>query len=333
MKVSVLIPVHNAESTLQQAAASISRQTFCDYEIVFVDDGSSDSSPYILDAISARDDRVRVISISHRGIIDALNAGLAECGGELIARMDADDISHPTRLAEQVAFMDNHPEISLCSSLVRIFPRPGLMGGLLKYEEWLNSLVTPDRIERDFWVESPVAHPSVMLRRSEIMEVGGYREHGWAEDYDLWLRYYAAGKRFAKVEKYLLFWRQSETRLTFTDGRYSVENFLRAKAYYLSRQIEDTDRPIALWGAGKTGRRLCKHLVRNGVPVESIIDIDPRKIGHKMRGIPIYGPDMLSYTPRFFIICAVGSANARRLIREELARRGYGEQRDFICAA
>lgn len=280
----------------------------------------------------------------------------------------------------QVALLDERPEISVCSSLVRMFPRRDLLGGLVRYEQWLNSVVTPEQIARDMFVESPVAHPSVMLRRSELVELGGcgpstgsgcsaYQEHGWAEDYDLWLRYHVAGKQFAKVEQTLLWWRQSQGRLTFTDSRYSVENFLRAKAHYLEcglRNVEcgmapcpprggSSQRRIVLWGAGKTGRRLLKHLLREGVEIEAVVDIDPGKIGHTMRGRPIVGVDYLrpqrfgiateesceaahdrnpeTTSWRLFVISAVSSHGARELIREQLREFGYVEGADFVCAA
>lgn len=322
------------------ALAHIVGQTFGDIEVVVIDDGSTDSTPAILDSYSRRDPRVRVIHTPNRGIISALNTGIAECRGELIARMDADDISHPRRIEMQVALMDEQPDVSVCSSLIRMFPRADLLGGLIRYEEWLNSLVTPDEIANDMFVESPVAHPSVMLRRDELVEIGGYEEHGWAEDYDLWLRYHVAGKRFARVPETLLFWRQSEGRLTFTDSRYSVENFMRAKAHYLAQLLPGSlpsalcsPRPIILWGAGKYGRRLSKHLMREGINIEAVIDIDPLKIGRTLRGKPIVGVDYLRERPDAFIIAAVSSHGARQLIREHLREHGFAETADFVCAA
>jgi len=332
-KVSVVIPVHNAEATVESALRSMIRQTMREIEMIVVDDGSTDSTPETLESLRRDDPRIRIMRSPHRGIIHALNAGLALCESDLVARMDADDISHPRRLELQAELMWARPEVSVCSSLVRMFPRKELLGGLVRYEGWLNSLMTPDRIAGDIFVESPVAHPSVMLRTRELIEIGGYREMGWAEDYDLWLRYHAAGKHFAKVEETLLFWRQAEGRLTFSDPRYSVENFLRAKAHYLAAMLKGMGRPVALWGAGKTGRRLLKHLLREGIDVEAIIDINPDKIGRQMRGTPIVGLEYLDSAPDAFVVSAVSSANARQLIRDHLAGLGRVEPRDFICAA
>jgi glycosyltransferase involved in cell wall biosynthesis len=328
--VSVLMPVFNAEATIADAVSSILRQTYDDFELVIVDDGSNDAGPAAVE--SFREKRIRLIRAPHRGIIHALNLGIAECRAELIARMDADDISHPRRLEAQVSLMRSRPDVSVCSCLVRTFPSRAVLGGMRRYEQWLNSLVTHEQIARDIFVESPIAHPTAMLRKRELVEIGGYQERGWAEDYDLWLRYHAAGKRFAKVRQTLLMWRQTEGRITFVDSRYSVENFLRAKARYLAALLIGVDRPIVLWGAGKTGRRLSKHLMREGLGFEVVVDIDPNKIGHTLRQRPIVAPEYLA-NKKAFVIAAVSSHGARELIRNQLVKLGYLEGRDFICAA
>lgn len=331
--VSVLLPTFNAEDTIRAALDSMLRQTFRDFELVVVDDGSSDSTPEIIDSYAARDERVRLERLPHRGIIQTLNAGIALCQADLVARMDADDISHPVRLQNQFEFMTAHPEVSVCSCLVRLFPRRGLLGGLLHYENWMNSLATHEAMARDMFVESPVAHPSVMLRRQDLIELGGYEDRGWAEDYDLWLRYSERGKCFAKLHRTLVWWRHSAERLTFTDSRYSLENFLRAKAHYISRRLSASSSPVLLWGAGKMGRRLLRHLLREGMQIEAVIDIDPKKIDKTLRGRPIVARDYLLHRSDAFVICAVGSSGAREKIREHMTSIGAVEMRDFLCAA
>lgn len=326
--ISVLLPAYNAQDTIRQAIGSLQRQTLEDFEIVAVDDGSTDQTGPILD--DTRDPRLRVIHIPHSGLIPALNVGLAECRGELIARMDADDYCHPERLRLQSEFMAAHPEVSVCGCLVRSFPRNYVKAGFLRYESWLNSLIAHEEIVRDIFVESPLAHPSVIMRANELRALGGYRDMGWPEDYDLWLRYFMAGKRFGKVPETLLFWRESERRLTFTDSRYSVENFLRLKAHFLAKL---TTRPVIVWGAGMIGRRLIKHLVREGVQPIAVIDIDPKKIGGHTRGIPVVSPEELANHPDAFVISAVGSEGARDIIRDHLTGIGRRESADFICAA
>lgn len=331
--ISVLVPVYNAASTVELALGSLSRQTFGDFEAVVVDDGSTDGTAEVVERAASSDGRIRLVRSAHVGLVRVLNLGIEECRGELIARMDGDDICHPQRLRIQLEYMLANPDISVCSTLVRSFPQSAVGEGFRRYERWQNCVISHDDVARDIFVESPVAHPSVMLRASELRELGGYLDLGWPEDYDLWLRYFVAGKRFAKIPWTLLFWRAHEERLTWTDSRYSLENFIRAKAHYLSEMLRPRSSEIVLWGAGMTGRRISKHLVRKGLSIRCVVDIDPKKIGRTMRGIPIISPDDLATLPPLFIVAAVGSESARGMIREFLSKMGRTEVQDFLCAA
>jgi len=333
MLVSVLMPAFNAGATIRQAITSLLRQSYGDFEIVVVDDGSTDNTGCIVRELASVDHRIRYLRIPHSGIVCALNAGIDNCSGDLIARMDADDVCHSDRLKLQVEMMRANPDLSVCGCLVHSFPRGRVKGGFLRYEAWLNSLITHEEIARDIFVESPLAHPSVVVRAADLREVGGYREMGWPEDYDLWLRLHVAGKRFGKVPRVLLFWRETANRLTFTDPRYSLENFMRLKGHFLSKLPQVVRREVIVWGAGMTGRRLMKHLIREGVAISAVVDIDPRKIGGVVRGAPVISPVELANHPQSFVIAAVGSEGARDLIRARLREMGRVEGEDFVCAA
>jgi hypothetical protein len=251
--------------------------------------------------------------------------------------MDADDRMHPKRLQAQVDFLAANPEVALVSSLVRGFPAGRLRKGFQIYIEWLNSLTTHEAMLREIYVESPLCHPSVTFRKSAVIELGGYQERGWAEDYDLWLRMAQSGYTFAKIPEDLLEWREHSNRLTRTDSRYSLENFIRAKGHYLAKgPLQDRD-GVFIWGAGMHGRRLSKHLMRAGVKVVAFIDIDPKKIGRTRRGRPIIAPDDLMDRWREqsspALLAAVGSRGARPLIRQQLSALGLKEGRDWWAAA
>jgi glycosyltransferase involved in cell wall biosynthesis len=333
--VSVLLPVRDPGSYLKDCIASLGRQTLEEYEVVAVDDGSSDGSGAVLDAWAADDDRVRVIHRDESGLVETLNAGLELCTAPFVARQDADDISHPARLELQLAEFEELPWVGVVSSHVRHFPWHGVGEGYRVYEEWLNSLSTPEEISRERFVESPVPHPSAMVRREVYEDAGGYRDENWAEDFDLWLRLFEAGVTFTKVEKYLYFWREHAERLTRVDPRYSIENFLRCKAkYLLSGPLANGSRVI-IWGAGQTGRRISKHLIRDGAPVEAFVDIDPDKIGGTLRDKPIIDYDELRAMmgPGTVVLAAVGSRGARALIREQLTNIGLREGWNFWCVA
>jgi GT2 family glycosyltransferase len=251
--------------------------------------------------------------------------------------MDADDVSVPERLELQAAFLEREAEVAVVGCLVEGFPEDAVREGMRVYLEWLNALRTPEEIARAMYIESPLVHSSVMLRRSWIERVGGYQEHGWPEDYDLWLRLHLAGARFAKVEQMLLRWREHPTRLTWTDGRYAVENFLRAKAHYLCLGPLRGREAVLVWGAGMMGRRFARNLQREGAPLAAFVDIDPRKIGRQRRGCPILAPEDL---PAWWqqqehpaVLAAVGSRGARALIRQRLEGFGLAEGSDWWAVA
>jgi cellulose synthase/poly-beta-1,6-N-acetylglucosamine synthase-like glycosyltransferase len=176
-----------------------------------------------------------------------------------------------------------------------------------------------------------------MFRRRWITDIGGYQEHYWPEDYDLWLRLYLAKARFAKVPEVLLYWRESPERLTRTDARYSVKNFLRAKAHYLMLGPLADREAVIIWGAGQMGRRLSKHLLLEGAPIVAFIDIDPKKIGRTRKGRPILAPEQLKGElgkyARPVVLAAVRSRGARSLIRERLAGMGLREAIDWWAVA
>jgi len=332
-KVSILMPCYNVAATLNETLESIRVQSFTDFEVVAVDDGSEDSTPEMLEKWAKVDERFRPKHLEHGGIIHALNSGMEACQGKYIARMDADDLMYPQRLGKQAAYLDAYPNVTLVSSLVEGFPKKRLREGFGIYIEWLNTLVSHEDICREMFVESPICHPTVMVRKEALVKLGGYEERGWPEDYDLWLRMYLAGRIFAKVPEVLMSWREHPKRLTRTDSRYSVENFIRAKAHYLPQGPLKGRDAVIVWGAGMMGRRMSKHLVREGVPLTAFVDIDPKKIGRTLRGLPIISPEGLmdwwGKYERPALLAAVGARGARALIRERLKGFGLVEGEDW----
>src|SRR5512145_932155 len=159
--VSVLLPAFNAAETLGRSVASVRRQQGVSWECVVVNDGSTDATGTIVQAIAERDSRFRVVDRAHGGIVAALMTGLEACRGSLIARMDADDVMVPGRLALQRAKLLEDPTLVAVGSHVRLFPRAHLRDGRLAYERWLNALWSPDDVLADAFVECPIAHPTL----------------------------------------------------------------------------------------------------------------------------------------------------------------------------
>jgi glycosyltransferase involved in cell wall biosynthesis len=334
--VSVLLPARNAATTIGAAVSSTLAQSLHEWELLVVDDGSSDGTPEAAEVAARGDPRVRVLRRTHQGIVGALEAARREARGRFIARMDADDWMYPERLEAQAELMHAYPETGVASCLVEFGGDADVARGYALHVEWINSLLEAEAIARERFVEAPVAHPSVMFRREIAETHGGYAETGGPEDYEVWLRWMDAGVRFAKVPEVLLRWNDPPGRLSRVDARYSDDAFYACKCRWLARWVQREiarDRPVWLWGAGRVTRRRFAALAEHGVRVGAYVDVDPRKIGGRADGLVVVGPEGLPPPGRVFVIGAVGARGARDLVRGALESRGYVAGRDFLMAA
>jgi glycosyltransferase involved in cell wall biosynthesis len=328
--ISVLLPARDAETTISAAIEGLLAQRGAPrFEVVCVDDGSTDATAMLLHGYARTDDRVRVVQGGGHGLVAALQLGLSHCRGDLIARMDADDVVHPDRLRLQADLLRGDASLGAVGSLVRCFPGP-LTPGLARLEQWLNATLTADQCAAGRFVEAPLVHPSTMFRRAALDGVGGWRDAGWAEDWDLLLRLTAQGWRLSKVPAVLLEWRDSPGRLTWTGGVYQRERMFELRAHHLANGPL-RDRPFDIWGAGPTGKRLARALEPYRLRPRRFWDIDPRK--HAARGLPVLAASGLRGPDGTLIVCAVGAAGAREEIRAQLESRGFLEQRDFLFAS
>jgi glycosyltransferase involved in cell wall biosynthesis len=335
-RITVLLPTHNALPTLPRAVESIRAQTIPGWELLIIDDGSTDDSAAWLDSIASQDVRIRVVHTPHGGLVAALNHGLEIAEGEWIARMDADDESYPERFADQAALLESDPTLGLVGCRVAFGGDPRTSGGYARHVDWLNSLVTPEQIALERFVESPFAHPSVLFRRACVEQHGGYRAGSFPEDYDLWLRWLEAGVRMAKTPQVGLRWNDPPQRLSRTDPRYATDAFFRLKAGYLAGWLNahvPTGRPLLIWGAGRPTRQRAALLETHGRSIAGYIDIDPAKIGRRLQGRTVIAPSNLPPPGAVFVIGYVTNPGARDLQRALLENRGYEEGRDFLFAA
>jgi glycosyltransferase involved in cell wall biosynthesis len=331
LRVSVLLPARNAEPTLEACLASISRQTDARWECLIVDDGSTDRTLAIARDAASRDARFRVITTPHQGIIAALNAGLGRCRAPLIARMDADDLMRRDRLARQADLLDRDPDVSAVGCHVRIFPRRSMAPRLREYERWLNSLRCPEDVARDAFVECPVAHPSLMMRRQ--MADLGYGDSGWPEDYDLILRALGAGMRVGVVPERLLAWRKRIDSLSRTDERYDLSRFTACKAHYLASGFLSRSGSYVLCGYGATGRSLRRALAALGKHPSHIVEVKPTRLGKRIHGAPVIPHGDLPGLAGRPIVVSVAREGPRADARAALASNGFVDGRDFVCAA
>jgi glycosyltransferase involved in cell wall biosynthesis len=321
--VSVLVPVRDGEAYLDEALRSLAAQTHEDIEVIVVDDGSRDASGDIARGWALRDPRVRVVRQEAQGFVAASRRACAEARGAYLAAMGADAAARPHRIEVQLAALEEEG-LDACGGGVAYFPE--VTDGLRRYERWLNSLTTVERVQEDLFVECPIGHPTLFARAGAI----SYRPVDWPEDYDLVLRLWAAGRRFRNVAEVVLDWRDHPSRLARTDPRYSLEAFARCKVEYLRRHLL-RGRPAVVWGSGPVGKLHARTLLDAGVEVAAFVDVDQRKIGKRIYGIPVHAHDD---GPRDGVaLGAVAGEAARARLRELAREQGRREGDDFVAVA
>lgn len=325
-RISVVLPVYNGALTLGDAIASIQAQECSDWELLVVDDGSTDDSGYIAERMAASDERIRVLRRPHRGLVPALVDGCGGARGEFIARMDADDISHPERFTRQLAWFEVHPQGGLCGTRVAVVG-DRIRAGRRRYEQWLNSHTTHEAIDRAMFVECPVAHPAFMMRRTAYETLGGYRDFPGPEDYDLVLRFWHGGYALGNADQVLIEWRESPHRHSMNSAHYSEAAFRRLKRAWIRQAGIGAGRPCYQWGAGEVGKRWLREWPAG--TIKAVVDIRPGKVGQAIHGYHVILPEDLPPPGACYFLVAVGTPGARAIIRSWCGERGYDECRDY----
>jgi len=237
-KVSIVLPVHNGEKYLALAVESILSQTYENLEIIIVDDGSTDHSRDIV--LSFSDPRISYVKQDHRGLVAALNRGIDLATGEFIARMDADDISLPSRIEEQVAFLQEHPEVAGVSCFIERFDD----NRTLPPWEVDRRTVSAEDIRITLPKENCYVHPASMFR-AEILKRYRYDETQTLEDWDLWLRLIADGHRLGKIPKVLYRYRVHEASITSSWGK---DKNLATLVYLCRQRFLEKRKNEGKWG-------------------------------------------------------------------------------------
>ncbi|WP_303924067.1 glycosyltransferase family 2 protein [Draconibacterium sediminis] len=325
-ELSVVLPFFNAEKTLKAAIKSILDQTFWDFELLLINNKSTDASLQIAKTLSKADRRIHILNESKAGVANAMNCGLKNARGKFISRMDADDVAHTEKLQKQYNYLENNPSIDFLGSEVEYVPHIAENKGFRRFVDWANSFHTPEEIELKQFIEIPAINPTIFFRRELFDKYGGCRDGNFPEDYEMQLRYLSHGAKLAELPEKLLEWHDYSTRLTRTDERYSTEAFFQTKAFYFkqwSEQYNPFHPNIWIWGAGRKTRQRSAFLQEHGLNIEDYIDIKKTK------------PDAIFYQDlpqpgQLFIVSMVTNTGAGEKIRAFLQEQNYVEGNDFI---
>lgn len=330
--ISVILPFVDEEDRLKVSIQSILNQTYTDFELLLIANNAKSGSLEIATQLEQADDRVKLIYEQQQGIAHALNTGLAHAQGKWIARMDADDEALSQRFEKQVEVLQNMPEISVISAQTSFASDLDSAEGYRLFTEWQNEIIAPSDHFLSRFVESPLAHPTVMFHSELIDKYGNYHTGALPEDYELWLRWMDEEVKFYKIPEPLLIWNDHASRLSRNNENYAKEAFFTLKIDYLARWIKANvadSKQIVVCGASKIGRKRAALLETYGVKVDAFTDVKFRA-NQQIRFIPI---QEIQHPESYFLINFIGKRGVGTSIKEHFTKLGFVEGKDFILAA
>jgi hypothetical protein len=338
-RVSILMPCRDAAATLPAAIETIRAQTFPHFEVVAVDDGSQDHTFAHLFTWAQKDGRVRVLQGNRRGRVPALATALAAARGELVAIMEPGDVSDPTRVEKQVALLDAEPALAGCGTGVRHAAGDEVPDEERRRQTWLNSLSTPAEVGRDIFIDCPIPHATLMMRRHVLLGLGGYREMGWPEDYDLLFRAWSAGYRVGKLTE-ILHQRSLHADAAGNGAGPGHADRLRAvKIHFLRATLLAGGRDGVIWGAGPDGAHFARDLARAGTRIAAFIDSGPPASNRTIHGVAVVGPGSAreyaghGSSAEALVVAVARSEDHRAEIRSACRGMGLVEGEDLVVVA
>lgn len=327
--VSILVPFKNTAVFLPECLNSIRKQTYTNWEVLAVDDHSSDESLNIVQGFAKKDNKIQVFENSGSGIIEALRKAYSRSQGEFITRMDSDDIMTPNKLEVMVNNLLSKGKGHLALGQVQYFSDRGISNGYERYEAWLNILTTTGSNYDEIYKECVVPSPCWMTFRSDFDDCGAFEPSRYPEDYDLSFRFYDKGLQCIPCDKILHHWRDYDTRTSRTSEHYAQNYFLDIKLHYFLKLDYDPNRSLVIWGAGNKGKTIAQKLLEKNIVFYWLCD-NPKKIGKS-----IYGQEMLHYTlleqlknPQSII--TVANEEAQDMIRDYLGRFDFEPMKDYF---
>lgn len=314
--VSIVMPMRNAAPYIQACLDSITNQTYPHYELIIVNDHSTDDSVKLVEPFLSSNP-IRLINNEGKGIIPALQLAYSESRGQVITRMDADDIMPLQKIEWMVDKLSIHGEEHVVTGLVKYF-REGEIGlGYRRYAHWLNAITRSKANFEEIYKECVIPSPCWMMYRKDFDRIGGFNHETYPEDYDLVFRMYKHGMKVMPVRKVCHLWRDHGARASRNDPNYADNNFLDIKLNYFLDLDHQKDKPLLVWGAGKKGKYVAMALKKRQIPFKWLSE-NGNKIGKTIYGITIHRPD-LQECQEAQIIVLVANENEQLDIRLRIA--------------
>jgi glycosyltransferase involved in cell wall biosynthesis len=281
--VSIIMPVKNTSAFLSECVNSIIHQSYTHWQLIAVDDHSTDNSFELLRNFSESDNRIMVVKSNGNGIIDALKTGYQFSEGEFITRMDSDDLMPLNKLETLQNILIAKGKGFVATGLVKYFSDAGLGNGYRQYEAWLNRLTVNEENFNEIYKECVIPSPCWMMWRSDFEMAGGFSSNVYPEDYDLCFRMYAQGIKVAATGNVMHHWRDYSNRTSRTSPHYADNRFLNLKTDYFVRLDYKQGKVLKLWGTGKKGKAIARILIDKGIDFEWITN-NSEKTGKDIYG-------------------------------------------------
>lgn len=284
--ISILMPVYNAEPYLEDCLESVVNQSYTDWELIAINDFSTDDSFKILSSYQEDDQRIKVFQNTEKGIIPALSLAHSKANGKYISRMDADDLMTPEKLRSMEKVIRENPS-AIVTSKVKYFSSQGISGGYEKYESWLNLLMENDSHYSSIYQECVLPSPNWLMSSNTLDLIGGFSTLNYPEDYDLCFKAYQEKIQIIGLNEVLHLWRDYPERTSRNDPNYADNRFLNMKIEYFLKCDLDHSKPLILWGAGKKGKLLARLLIDSNIEFHWITNNE-----QKLK-VPIYNKQLI----------------------------------------
>lgn len=330
--VSILMPVHNTAQYLPACLDSILNQTFRDWELIAINDHSTDNSKQILEKYARKDPRIRWYSNDQKGIIPALKKAAQYSQGEMVHRMDSDDLMPIDKLEKLHQKLVESGRGSVVTGMVRYFSTDQeLKQGFIDYGNWINKHIVRDTIFEDIFIECPIASPAWLMYREDLDRIGGITDGIYPEDYDLVFRMYVHGLTPKGISSVIHHWRDWPKRASRTKKEYKDQLFFDLKVRYFLKYKYRPEDKVVIWGAGRKGKKLFRRFQKFGIRPAWVTE-NTKKVGHVIYGTTLSTPEGLLHSSRQVIV-AISNPGARADIRRRMEKRGLVNNTDifFFC--
>ncbi|ALJ06637.1 glycosyl transferase family 2 [Pseudalgibacter alginicilyticus] len=327
--VSILTPFKNTELFLGDCIISILKQTYSHWELLIVDDFSTDGSYKIVEEFAKKDARIQLLKNKKPGIIHALRLALSKSKGNFITRMDSDDIMFPNKLESMVSQLCTYGSQHIALGLVNYFSETGIKEGYKNYEVWLNKLTKKGTNYSEIYKECVIPSPCWMIHKEDLIACDAFNPDRYPEDYDLAFRFYKYNIKCIPSNVILHKWRDYSSRASRTDKNYAENHFLSLKLKYFIELDYNKNKTLVVWGAGNKGKITAKILINNNISFEWICD-NPNKIGRDIYGKKLLAFEALSCIKNPQSIITVANKQAQKEIKSYLKQLNMQALLDYV---